>query len=903
MRDAANADEIVREALADALARLARAESQLALQAAALDETRADVDRQRQAEVASAQQLAAIGAAFPDLVFLVDAEGKAATWQGGEGKGAPADHLSDALRDRVALVIAGETAAPWECQHPDGKWFEARVTRFGRDQALVVVRDTTDAKRQRDGLAREAGQATEAKGLSESALAEALIAVQAGFWEKDLESGALYWSEGLYALLGYDPRTTTPSDAAFDARVHPGDRHLIRGVPSGDRPIVEYRVELPGVGIRWLRAAISKRLNADGKLLRLRGIVTDHTAERALSKQVRRLAEVASRTSNAVIVADLQGRIEWVNEGFTRLTGWRLNEIIGLRPGDFLQGPDTDPTTRLEMSSALKSLQPFDCEVLNYAKDGRQYWVQVETRVVYDEDGTPSGFVGLETDVTERRITAQRDGLTQRVGGALLTSERLETAAAHVVAALVAEGDILAAQLWVVDPFSSSLVYVDGAAEPSAAGKRFLDISRQMRFRRGAAAIDGVGVPGAAWGERKPVVVSDLLSRDEGLAGAQRYDAALELGVSDVVATPILGPNEVLGVLEIAASRTYPGHEFLPLALDRVAEQVAAFLLQDSNRRAFRSIFEQSPDGLLLVDVEGRVQAMNARAEAMFGAEVGVAVGTLIEGGQDLVDSVLDLTMSLGPPLLYNRGAHGKAGDFSAEISVAATPTAMTHAAILAVRDLSERHAMEAAITRSLREKETLLKEVHHRVKNNLQIVSSLLTLQSETVADPTAQGALREMVLRVRSMSLVHQQLYGTEHLERIDFGDYACALGRFLHGSLEPAANFLYETERVEITVDTAVPCGLILNELVTNALKHGRSKDGTVTVRIGVQAFPEHFVMTVADKGRGLMGTSPPTSATLGFDLVRTLTRQIRARMDIAHEGGAVFRMHVPLGSVNR
>jgi len=122
-------------------------------------------------------------------------------------------------------------------------------------------------------------------------------------------------------------------------------------------------------------------------------------------------------------------------------------------------------------------------------------------------------------------------------------------------------------------------------------------------------------------------------------------------------------------------------------------------------------------------------------------------------------------------------------------------------------------------------------------------------------------------------------------------------------LHGSLEPAANFLYETERVEITVDTAVPCGLILNELVNNALKHGRSKDGTMTVRIGVQAFPEHFVMTVADKGRGLMGTSPPTSATLGFDLVRTLSRQIRARMDIAHEGGAVFRMHVPLGSVNR
>ena len=903
MSGAGDADGIVREALADALAGLARAEAQLAQQAAALEAAQAERARQQRVLADATERLTAIAGALPDLVFAVDAAG-AVTWPvGGEGSDVPAEHLGEALRDRVALVLAGATVPPSEYALANGSWCEARVSRLGPGEALVVVRDTTEAKRQRDGLAREAGQAAEARGLSESALAEALIAVQAGFWEKDLETGALYWSEGLYALLGYDPRTSSPSDAAFEDRVHPGDRHLVRGVPAGDRPIVEYRVDLPGVGVRWLRAAISKRLNADGKLLRLRGIVTDHTAERALSKQVRRLAEVASRTSNAVIVADLQGRIEWVNEGFTRLTGWRLSEIIGLRPGDFLQGPDTDPTTRAEMSLALKSLQPFDCEVLNYAKDGRQYWVQVETRVVYDEDGSPSGFVGLETDVTERRITAQRDALTQRVGGVLLASERLEAAAAQVVAALVVEGDILAAQLWVVDPFSSSLVYVDGAAERTPAGKRFLEISRQMRFRRGAAAIDGVGVPGAAWGERRPVVVSDLLSRDEGLAGAQRYDAALELGVTDVVATPILGPNEVLGVLEIAASRNFPGHEFLPLALDRVAEQVAAFLLQDSNRRAFRSIFEQSPDGLLLVDVEGRVQAMNARAEAMFGASLGVAVGTLIEGGQDLVDSVLDMTMSLGPPMLYNRGAHGKSGDFSAEISVAATPTAMTHAAILAVRDLSERHAMEAAITRSLREKETLLKEVHHRVKNNLQIVSSLLTLQSETVADPTAQGALREMVLRVRSMSLVHQQLYGTEHLERIDFGDYACALGRFLHGSLEPAANFQYETERVEITVDTAVPCGLILNELVTNALKHGRSKDGTVTVRIGVQAFPEHFVMTVADKGRGLMGTSPPTSATLGFDLVRTLTRQIRARMDIAHEGGAVFRMHVPLGNVNR
>lgn len=116
-----------------------------------------------------------------------------------------------------------------------------------------------------------------------------------------------------------------------------------------------------------------------------------------------RLADVARRTQNAVVVTDAQGLIEWINEGFTRITGYTLDEVRGRKGGDFLQGPESDPAEVRRMSKAIREASPVDVELINYAKSGRKYWVRIEIEPVRDASGALTGFMAIESDITARR--------------------------------------------------------------------------------------------------------------------------------------------------------------------------------------------------------------------------------------------------------------------------------------------------------------------------------------------------------------------------------------------------------------------------------------------------------------------------------------------------------------------
>ncbi len=227
--------------------------------------------------------------------------------------------------------------------------------------------------------------------------------------------------------------------------------------------------------------------------------------------------------------------------------------------------------------------------------------------------------------------------------------------------------------------------------------------------------------------------------------------------------------------------------------------------------------------------------------------------------------------------------------------------------------EIGERMRAEAAVTQSLREKEVLLREIHHRVKNNLQIISSLLMLQSEQMPTDAARGLLQESVFRVRSMALIHQQLYGVDSLERIELGEYAQVLIASLQSALAPRARVRVTAEALEVTVELAVPLGLILNELLTNALKYG--VDATVDPRrsgadpdgwdvgVSLQVRDGNLFIVVADHGPGLPASfEPARSVSLGFQLVLALLQQIRGTLDWANDGGARFeiRCPVPVGS---
>jgi two-component sensor histidine kinase len=204
-------------------------------------------------------------------------------------------------------------------------------------------------------------------------------------------------------------------------------------------------------------------------------------------------------------------------------------------------------------------------------------------------------------------------------------------------------------------------------------------------------------------------------------------------------------------------------------------------------------------------------------------------------------------------------------------------------------RDIAERKQAEALLKSSLKEKEILLQEIHHRVKNNLQIISSLLELQANNIENKQAIAAFQDSQARIRSMAIIHEKLYRSEALAQVDLAEYIQELTVSLCRSYMAKKHEIdlnIEVERLFLDIDTAVPCGLILNELVSNSLKHAfpDGQDGKIWVRLHTTDSGQ-IRMSVGDNGVGFpAGFDARPTSSLGLQLVNTLVGQLNGLLKI-------------------
>jgi GAF domain-containing protein len=212
------------------------------------------------------------------------------------------------------------------------------------------------------------------------------------------------------------------------------------------------------------------------------------------------------------------------------------------------------------------------------------------------------------------------------------------------------------------------------------------------------------------------------------------------------------------------------------------------------------------------------------------------------------------------------------------------------------------RQRAEEEIKLSLKEKEVLLKEIHHRVKNNLQIITSLLNLQSAQIKDAETLTMFRESQARVRSMALIHEKLYQSKDLARIDFDGYVRDLMVYLFRSYAANPDLIQteiDTPNIYLSIDTAIPCGLIISELVTNSMKYAFPNGRRGKIYIGLHAHDDgNLTLEVSDNGIGFAdGFDWRESDSLGLQLVSTLTSQLHGKIEVNGKGGASFRITFP------
>ncbi len=210
--------------------------------------------------------------------------------------------------------------------------------------------------------------------------------------------------------------------------------------------------------------------------------------------------------------------------------------------------------------------------------------------------------------------------------------------------------------------------------------------------------------------------------------------------------------------------------------------------------------------------------------------------------------------------------------------------------------EITDKKLIEEQMRENIHEKEVLLQEVHHRVKNNLQVISSILNLQSSYVKDENSLNILRESQNRIKSMSFIHESLYQTKDFAHIEFSDYILSLSKNLVHSYSIASSrikLITDFERTFLSLDQAIPCGLIANELISNALKYAFLDDENGEIRLSIQEKNGMIEINIADNGIGLPeGFDFENSDSLGLQLVYTLVDQLDATIKVDSSKGTKY-----------
>lgn len=327
----------------------------------------------------------------------------------------------------------------------------------------------------------------------------------------------------------------------------------------------------------------------------------------------------------------------------------------------------------------------------------------------------------------------------------------------------------------------------------------------------------------------------------------------------------------------------------------------------------FRRVVEYAPSAMVMADSSGRIVLANAQAELMFGYEHGTLPGLPVEAlvpgrfrqqhpehRHEFGEAPQARPMGVGRDLFACRR---DGSEFPVEIGLNPIDTEEGPMVLAAIVDITERRRVRQHLENTLQEKTVLLNEVHHRVKNNLQVISSLLNLQARHVSDPQVRAILTESQNRVKAMALTHQLLYERKEFSRVDLVGYLKRLVQLLVSTYPSSTQRILlrlevGDQPVALDLERAVPCGLVVNELVTNAFKHAfpNSRSGEVCVRLNQTG--DSVVLAVADNGVGLPpGFELGKVQSLGLQLVPLLIDQLHGDLSIERQDGTCFELRFP------
>jgi PAS domain S-box-containing protein len=328
---------------------------------------------------------------------------------------------------------------------------------------------------------------------------------------------------------------------------------------------------------------------------------------------------------------------------------------------------------------------------------------------------------------------------------------------------------------------------------------------------------------------------------------------------------------------------------------------VLNILMRKQAEELFRGLFENAPDVILVHDQDGRILMINKAVERIHGYTIEEARQLRIQD-LDTQEYAVSFPERLKEQFsdsgyeceVTHRAKDGRTLEF--ESSSVSVPYRGKEVILAILRDIGERNRSRRELENSAHEKELLLKEIHHRVKNNLQIIISLLRLQADSIGDQTSSQILMDSQTRVSAMAAVHEMLYQSDDLASIRARDYLKGLAGQLSGSYggrNLSLHYTVEAQEIKLTIDQAIPVGIIVTELITNSLKYGSSQ-GSCRFRLELKSRAGSNVLRYRDWGPGF-DYNNRAHETLGLELVDSLTKQLDGTL--SHNGENEYTLVFP------
>lgn len=572
------------------------------------------------------------------------------------------------------------------------------------------------------------------------------------------------------------------------------------------------------------------------------------------SKQFAR--SLVNSSLDCIIAVDRNATITEFNPAASVKFGYEPHEVLGKHAGMLYAGPEEHARVLRE----LDALGAFAGEVRNVDREGNDFVSFLSASRLFAEDGSLLGSMGVSRDIT--KANEDREKLHH------------ETAKLR---ALFESGDHM---FWTVDRDIALTSF----------NQSYSDMVHRLYGTRPEVRTNAF--------EPRKRFASDAYHRfwEEKYAGAfngrtMRFETEVKAKDGSMVC------NEIFLSPVIAADGTVEevfglGHE--------VTEQVMAERMVRDRSARLKAIFENSANVMIwTLDREFKLTAFNEHFHHSNLRGLGIDYSV----GDPFIDDMKQrVAGGLWKPIVghYEAAMRGEPQHFEVELdngrgrmlwvenflNPIVVDGRVQEVSCIA-HGITDRKDAQRKMLENLHEKEVLLKEVHHRVKNNLQIISSILNLQSSYVGgDKRMLELLRDSQDRVRSMSFIHESLYQTKNFSSIDLGNYIDSLARnlMLSYSLTGRVKLNTDVQKVELGLDQAIPCGLILNELLSNALKHAFPGGGEGIIDLRVLLDGSRVSITVADNGVGLPADfHDEHSANLGLQLVQTLTEQIDGRIE--------------------